>query len=41
MMIPALQKVVLNMGIGKATENKARIEHALRDLGTITGQKAR
>jgi large subunit ribosomal protein L5 len=27
------------MGIGKATENKARLEHAQRELGVITGQK--
>ena len=39
MMIPRLQKVVLNMGIGRASQEKGRIEHALRELGTITGQK--
>ena len=39
MMIPGLQKIVLNMGIGKATENKARLEHATRELGVISGQK--
>jgi large subunit ribosomal protein L5 len=39
MMIPMLEKVVVNMGVGRAVENKARIEHAARDLGTITGQK--
>jgi large subunit ribosomal protein L5 len=27
------------MGIGKAIENKNRIEHAVRDLATISGQK--
>ena len=39
MMIPKLTKVVVNMGIGKALENKARIEHAVRELGIITGQR--
>jgi large subunit ribosomal protein L5 len=39
MMIPTLEKVVINMGIGKATENKARLEHAARELGIIAGQK--
>ena len=39
MMVPRLTKIVLNMGLGRATENKARIEHAVRDLGAIAGQK--
>jgi large subunit ribosomal protein L5 len=39
MQVPTLRKVVVNMGVGKATENKARIEHALRELGQIAGQK--
>lgn len=39
MMIPNLTKIVVNMGIGKALENKARIEHAVRELGIITGQR--
>lgn len=39
MQIPRLEKIVVNMGIGKAVENKNRIEHAARELGAITGQK--
>ncbi len=39
--VPSLQKVVVNMGVGKAIENKKRLDNAARDLGTITGQKAR
>jgi len=39
MMIPAVRKVVVNMGIGRAIQEKARIEHAARELGVITGQK--
>ena len=37
--IPTLRKIVVNMGVGKAIENKSRLEHATRELGTITGQK--
>ena len=37
--IACIQKIVVNMGVGKAIENKKRLEAAARDLGTITGQK--
>jgi len=37
--VPRLEKIVVNMGVGKATENKKRLEDAVRDLATITGQK--
>lgn len=37
--VPRLLKVVVNMGVGEASENKKRLEDAARDLGTITGQK--
>lgn len=37
--VPRLQKIVVNMGIGKATENKNLVEAASRDLMMITGQK--
>lgn len=39
MEVPRLVKVVLNMGVGRAVENKARIEHATRELGAIAGQR--
>ncbi len=39
MQVPKLTKIVVNMGIGKAVENKARIESGAKELGTITGQK--
>ena len=39
MQVPQLTKIVVNMGLGKAVENKARIEHAQRELAAITGQK--
>ncbi len=38
--IPRLKKIVLNMGVGKAVENKARIDAAVKDLTRIAGQKA-
>ncbi|MCB9892456.1 MAG: 50S ribosomal protein L5 [Planctomycetes bacterium] len=39
MQIPTLQKVTINMGVGKAVENKARVESAVADLAAIAGQK--
>lgn len=39
MAVPRLRKITLNMGVGAAIENKNRIEHALRDLEIIAGQK--
>lgn len=37
--VPSLQKIVVNMGIGRATENKKLIEEAVKHLSVITGQK--
>jgi large subunit ribosomal protein L5 len=37
--VPRLQKIVVSMGVGKAVENNKRIDAAVKDLGTITGQK--
>jgi large subunit ribosomal protein L5 len=39
MQVPKLIKVVVNMGVGKATEDIKILEEAARDLGLITGQK--
>ncbi|HRU06490.1 MAG TPA: 50S ribosomal protein L5 [Candidatus Brocadiia bacterium] len=36
---PRLDKIVVSMGVGKATENKKRLEDATKDLSRITGQK--
>ena len=36
---PKLTKIVVNMGCKGAVENKGRIDSAVRDLSTITGQK--
>ena len=39
MAAPKLQKVVVNMGCKGAVENKGRVDAALKDLSTITGQR--
>jgi large subunit ribosomal protein L5 len=36
---PRLQKIVVNMGVGRATQQPSLIEGAVRDLEVITGQK--
>jgi large subunit ribosomal protein L5 len=38
--LPRLQKIVVNMGVGKAIQDKNRIEKAAEELAQITGQKA-
>jgi large subunit ribosomal protein L5 len=38
--LPKLQKIVVNMGVGKALQDKNRMEQAAEQLGQITGQKA-
>lgn len=39
MEVPALDKIVLNMGVGDATTNSKLLEAAIADLTVITGQK--
>lgn len=39
MSIPKLEKIVVNMGVGRATQDKALLEVAAESLGRITGQK--
>ena len=38
--LPRLQKIVVNMGVGKALQEKSRMEQAADQLAQITGQKA-
>lgn len=38
--VPRLQKICLNMGVGKALENKNILVEAQKDLTAIAGQKA-
>ena len=40
MQIPKLEKIVINMGVGEVKENAKALESAIRDMETITGQKA-
>jgi large subunit ribosomal protein L5 len=40
MSLPRLQKIVVNMGVGKAVQEKARMEQAAEQLTQITGQRA-
>ena len=39
MLVPRLEKIVVNCGVGKATQQQSLLEGAVRDLTTITGQK--
>ncbi len=39
MAVPRIEKITVNMGVGRATENKARIEKAAKELALITGQR--
>lgn len=40
MQVPKLDKVVMNMGVGEAKDNAKLLDAAIKDLETITGQKA-
>ena len=40
MAVPKIEKVVVNMGLGEATQNAKLIDVATDELGKITGQKA-
>lgn len=39
MQVPRLDKIVVNMGVGRATQQPSLLEGAVTDLTTITGQK--
>jgi len=39
MEVPRLEKIVINMGVGAAVQQASLLEGAVRDLGTIAGQK--
>ena len=40
MEVPKLEKIVVNMGVGEAKENAKLLEAAMKDMETVTGQKA-
>lgn len=39
MMVPRMEKIVVNMGVGRATQQQSLLDGAVRDLTIITGQK--
>lgn len=39
MQVPALNKIVVNVGVGDAIEDKKRIDEVVEEIATITGQK--
>ncbi|OFV94823.1 MAG: 50S ribosomal protein L5 [Acidobacteria bacterium RIFCSPLOWO2_12_FULL_54_10] len=39
MAIPSLQKIVINIGVGEATQNAKILDNAVQDLTVIAGQK--
>ena len=40
MQIPVLKKIVVNQGLGDATQDKKMIDVAINEITAITGQKA-
>ncbi|HWB89828.1 MAG TPA: 50S ribosomal protein L5 [Acidimicrobiia bacterium] len=41
MEVPTLEKIVLNMGLGEAVQDRKAIDEAIDELGLIAGQKPR
>ena len=39
MAVPRIEKIVINMGIGEATQNNKIVDPLVADLGAISGQK--
>ena len=39
MQVPKLDKIVLNMGVGEASQDRKKIESAVEEMTLITGQK--
>jgi large subunit ribosomal protein L5 len=39
MQVPKIEKIVINMGVGRATQQPSLLEGAVRDLTAISGQK--
>lgn len=37
--VPRLEKIVVNMGVGEATQNRMAVENAAAELALISGQK--
>jgi len=41
MQVPKIHKIVVNMGVGEAVSDPKILDEAIKELGTITGQKPR
>ncbi len=39
MQVPKVEKIIVNMGVGEASQDKKKIEGAVDDMTRITGQK--
>jgi large subunit ribosomal protein L5 len=39
MMVPRIEKIVINTGVGRATQQQSLLEGAVKDLTAISGQK--
>ncbi|MDA8290994.1 MAG: 50S ribosomal protein L5 [Actinomycetota bacterium] len=39
MQVPRFEKIVINIGVGRATQQQSLLDGAVRDLQTITGQR--
>ena len=39
MEVPKIEKIVLNMGVGEATQDKKKVEQAAGEMALIAGQK--
>ena len=40
MMVPKIEKIVLNIGLGRAIQDKKKLDDAVKELTAISGQKA-
>jgi len=40
MQVPVIEKIVINMGVGEAVNDRKKVENAAADLALIAGQKA-
>lgn len=40
MQVPKLEKIIINQGVGKATTDKKLVDNAIKEISTISGQKA-
>ena len=41
MMVPRLEKIVINMGVGRATQQQSLLEGAVRDLDRSSPARSR